>query len=173
MAEKEVYDLLSNVDKKEEIFQTLSKVTNVNWTHPTAEYTLLHRACAYNNVEAVKFLLAHPDINPNLRANQFFTPIRMTCCNYANEALIELVKHPHTDVKSELAYICRLDAPWLLHILLASARYFDGPTIKHAKEPGCSQTNLVTLEGYEKDPFQFTRTLRKRLNLEGKLFLYL
>jgi len=71
---------------------------NVNWTNPGFyQFAALHRASRWDDVEVVKLLLAHPNININVRNRYGQTPLSLGC-QEGSVAVVEVLKDPHVDV---------------------------------------------------------------------------
>ena len=73
---------------------------NVNWTDASL-WTALHNASQYGHVEVVKVLLAHPDINANLKNWRGQTSFSKGC-EYARVSVVcGLLKDPRVNITLE------------------------------------------------------------------------
>ena len=72
---------------------------DVNWTNPEFfQWTPLHIASSYDHVELVKLLLAHPDINFNVKNKFGKTPFSLCCWQGKVSVVKLLLKDPRVDV---------------------------------------------------------------------------
>jgi len=68
---------------------------DMNWTHPDgSEETPLHRACLFNHMKVVKFLLGHPEVNVNAQALELETPLILACMSKHSEMVALFIRHP-------------------------------------------------------------------------------
>ena len=69
--------------KKAEVKDILRKnpSLNVNWKNEVNAWTALYAACWNGHDSVVSILLAHPDINPNLKEKDGNTPFMISCAN--------------------------------------------------------------------------------------------
>ena len=70
--------------KVEEVKDILRKnpSLNVNWkTEGRYGYTALFAACVFGHHSVVSILLAHPDIDPNLKTKNGWTPFMIACAD--------------------------------------------------------------------------------------------
>jgi len=71
---------------------------NINWPHSHNGLTALHHASSEDHVEVVKLLLAHPDIDVNLRGKTGLTAIGVACMDGHASVAQLLLKDPRVDV---------------------------------------------------------------------------
>ena len=74
---------------------------NVNHSNDTLQRTALHIASLNGREEVVKRLLAHPDINVNVRDRGGLTPISFGCYYGQVSVVRELLKDPRVDITLE------------------------------------------------------------------------
>jgi len=70
---------------------------DVNWKHSGADQTALHVACREDNIEIVKMLLLHPDIDVNITDKRGQTPFLIACYQGRTEVVKELLKDGRID----------------------------------------------------------------------------
>jgi len=76
---------------------------NINWLHDKVRgETALHTACRHGRESVVMVLLAHPDIDVNIRENDTCrTPFYLACLGGAVECVRELLNDGRVDVKRD------------------------------------------------------------------------
>ena len=100
--EKTFYDTAWN-GKVEEVKSILRKnpSLNVNWKNEgESAWTALYAACENGHDSVVSILLAHPDINPNLKMEDGFTPF-MNACFSGSTSCVRLLLQDHRVVVNE------------------------------------------------------------------------
>jgi len=104
---------------------------NVNWTNPGFyQFAALHSASRWDDVEVVKLLLAHPNINVNLQSIDGWTPLSFGCWNGQVSVVRVMLKDPRVDVTLDdnsgctppLWYAFRWGRHEVIECLIASAR---------------------------------------------------
>ena len=100
LVEKKLYDATAGgrVSEVSSLLRDHPEI-NVSWTNPdNYQWTPLHAASRYGHVEVVKLLLAHPNINVNLKSSSGQTPLSKGCqCGQVSVVGV-LLKDPRVDV---------------------------------------------------------------------------
>ena len=74
---------------------------NVNWCEEWSKWTPLHTASSHGHVQVAKLLLAHPNINVNLKSSGGQTPLSLGCGRGKVSVVQLLLKDPRVDVTLE------------------------------------------------------------------------
>ena len=160
---------------------------DVNWTNPdNYQWTPLHAASRYGHVEVVKLLLAHPDINVNLKSRGGQTPLSLGC-KYGQVSVVEvLLKDRHVNVTlndkegcTPLWWASCIGNHGVIEWLVASGRDLGDISNKkgnwNGKEYAAldiarerNKTEVVSLlERFMANPTLTRREIRKKLNFTG------
>ena len=177
--------IAANGGKVEEVKSILRKnpSLNVNWKNDENDArTALYAASRYGHDSVVSILLAHPDIDPNLKEKDGYTPFlwaswlgNTSCVRLLLQDLRISVNEPDNDERTPLrqaAYYGHLD---IIKWWIASKREMDLGTpgdrktdaIQMAK--GRGKTEVVTLlERFKKDACKTRVRVRLELGINGK-----
>ena len=161
---------------------------NVNWTNPGFyQFAALHSASRWDDVEVVKLLLAHPNINVNLQSIDGQTPLSKGCENGKVSVVRVMLKDPRVDItlddndgRTPLWYAARDAYHEVIEWLIASARDLgdvknkkgirrdgdDFTALEIAREEKKSEV-VALLERFIANPAQTRQEIRKRLNFTG------
>ena len=178
--EKTFYDAAKN-GKVEEVKDILRKnpALNVNWKN--FAYSALHAACYSGHDSVVSILLAHPDINPNLKQEEGYTPF-MIACYHGETSCVRLllqdqrvmVNEPDNYGNSPLKWAAYFGYHDVIKWWIASGREMnlgkpgDDKTdpIRAAKQ--YSNTEVVTLlERFKSDATKTRSEIRLELGING------
>ena len=161
---------------------------NVNQAHDENKWTSLHNASLNGHVEVVKLLLAHPNIDVNLKCSNGQTPFSFGCEEGQVSVVEVLLKDPRVNVildddngcppQWSAAYPGRLA---VIEWLIASGRDLGDIKNKKGKDPDGSEysaleiarrenkTEVVSeLERFIANPEQTRQEIRRKLNVTGK-----
>jgi len=146
---------------------------NVNWTNEKhGKWGLLQIACYFNHHEIVAELLKLPGINPNQRGGGL-TPFHAACVNNAVESVCLMLNDPRVDGHMGLTYAVLNHCVKVIECILASLRHVGSADIGNAiieakkeTDPGRYAEMVSFLEEYQARPFEVTKQLRAKLNLQ-------
>ena len=181
--EKTFYDA-ANYGKVEEVKSILRKnpSLNVNWKNEEGgAWTALHIACHNGHDSVVSILLAHPDIDPNLKQVNGNTPF-MAACFQGNTSCVRLllqdqrvmVNEPANDGCTPLFCAAHQGHQDVINWWIVFGREMDlgkpgedmTDAIGAAKRQG--KTEVVSLlERFKSDPAKTRSEIRKQLGITG------
>jgi len=160
---------------------------NVNMDQSQIEngYTLLHYACLQGSRSAViPLLLAHPDIDVNLKSTYGSTPFHLACSNGLTPCVREMLKDSRVKVNdpdggghTPLFYAAAYDRIDVLRWWIASGREMDlgkpgdvsrTDAIGGAKKGGKKEV-VTLLERFKKFPVETRHAMRVELGLLDEL----
>jgi len=164
-----------------EILQS-NPIVNVNWKFDDGDLTALHESCGRGHDSMVVFLLAHPDIDVNLKTISGTTPFKLACENGKTACVRLLLKDSRVNInESDRDGYTALRWPAskgnldIIKWWIASGREMDMGTpgneatdaIGKAKEKG--KTKVVTLlERFKENPEQTRSEVRKELGITSE-----
>ena len=156
---------------------------NVNWKNEgVGAYTTLFVACFHGHDSVVSILLAHPDIDPNLKQVNGNTPF-MAACFQGNTSCVRLllqdqrvmVNEPNNSGSTPLRWAAYGGQHDVIKLWIASGREMNLGTpgdyqtdaIGAAKEE--KKTEVVRLlERFKSDPAKTRSEVRKELGITGQ-----
>jgi len=182
--EQKFYDAV-NGGKVEEVKEILRSNPNlkINWKkEKDSDYTALISACANGHDSIVSILLAHPDIDVNLKSTSGYSPF-----NYARSkertSCVRLLLHdsrvdpnePSNDGRTPLWNAANKGSLDIIKLWIASGREMDlgkpgdakTDAIGVAKQSG--KTEMATLlERFKSDATKTRSEIRKELGINGQ-----
>jgi len=127
---------------------------NINWRN---QWTPLHNASYCGQVEVVKLLLAHPNIDVNVKHESGQTPFSLVCQKDKVSVVQVLLKDPRVDITLDdnfggtpLWHASRNECPEVIEWLIASGRDLGDVKNRRAKWYGKDYTALEVARKYEK-----------------------
>ena len=173
--------LAGNAEKVKEILRGHPAI-DVNWRdEKDSSFGAIHRACLGGHDAIVSILLAHPDINVNLKNDSGYTPFMSACYNGSTSCVRPLLWDSRVKV-TEADSTGDVPLRWIAHhghldtirwwIALGREMDLGGPgareagVVAEARKRG--KTEVVTLlERFKENPEKTRQTLRNELEIIG------
>jgi len=186
--EKTVYSAALN-GKVEEVKSILRKnpSLNVNWKNEERNAcTALFIACGSGHVSVVSILLAHPDIDPNLKERDGNTPLliaclsgRTSCARLLLQDQRVMVNEPDNDGYSPLFWAAYLGHQDVIKWWIGSGREMNLGTPGNDKTDAMGaakreeKTEVVSLlERFKSDASKTRNEVRLELGINGQHYSY-
>jgi len=187
--EKTFWDAAFNgkVEEVKSIFRKNPSL-NVNWRNEReSAWTALHAACYSGHDSVVSILLAHPDINPNLKNSIGNTPFLIACLSGMTSCVRLLlrdqrvmVNEPRNDGSTPLRWAAYLGQHDVIKLWIASGREMNLGTpgdidktdgIGAAKKNGRTEVANL-LERFKSDPTKTRNEVKLELGINGQYYSY-